>query len=259
VVTFPTLKSSDQELYFLPDALLIVRKQSVAALAYQELILENSTTRFIEDGSVPADAAVVGQTWRFVNKNGGPDRRFNGNRQLAICNYGEMEFRSKSGLNCIMHYSNAKAGERFSRAIEILHRPSSRIESKAIKTAKKSKRWPTIIWVSYYVLCGAILGTLAANEIGSVPIKATVHEQYVPDNRSKLNPRPGTPEMKTDANTATAHPGNVATPRSRQPKNETPASTPTQEVFSGSVQQCLLIQDVDDRVDCLEQFRIQDR
>jgi hypothetical protein len=38
----------------------------------------NATTRFIEDGPVPDT------TWRFVNKNGTPDRRFDNNRRLPV-------------------------------------------------------------------------------------------------------------------------------------------------------------------------------
>ena len=35
-----------------------------------------------------------GQTWRFVNKNGGPDRRFNNNIQLPIVLYGQLMVQS---------------------------------------------------------------------------------------------------------------------------------------------------------------------
>lgn len=44
--------------------------------------------RFIETGRVPGDAAIAGRTWWFVNKNGGPDRRFKDNARLPITRYG---------------------------------------------------------------------------------------------------------------------------------------------------------------------------
>jgi hypothetical protein len=61
-------------LFFLPDALLVVRKRSVTALDYHDVDISLRATNFIEDESVPRDANVVCQTWRFVAKNGGPDR-----------------------------------------------------------------------------------------------------------------------------------------------------------------------------------------
>ena len=64
------------------------------------------TTRFIESESVPRDAQVVGQTWKYVNKSGGPDKRFKDNRQLPICLYGELELCSSSGLNTVIMFSN---------------------------------------------------------------------------------------------------------------------------------------------------------
>lgn len=65
------------------------------------------TTRFIEEEAVPKDAEVVGRTWKYVNKSGGPDRRFKNNRELPICLYGEIELRSESGLNTVLMFSNA--------------------------------------------------------------------------------------------------------------------------------------------------------
>ncbi|TDE35441.1 hypothetical protein E1B25_17530 [Antarcticimicrobium sediminis] len=40
--------------------------------------------------AAPSDATMVGQTWKYVNKNGSPDRRFKDNRQLPICLFQEM-------------------------------------------------------------------------------------------------------------------------------------------------------------------------
>ena len=47
-------------------------------------------TRFVES-SAPEDSQVVDQTWQYVNKKGGPDRRFSYNPMLVVCSYGEME------------------------------------------------------------------------------------------------------------------------------------------------------------------------
>lgn len=66
------------------------------------------TTRFIESSPVPKDARVVDHTWQYVNKSGGPDKRFKNNRQLPVCLYGELKLQSPTGLNTIIMFSNAE-------------------------------------------------------------------------------------------------------------------------------------------------------
>ena len=103
VVTF---KSGKETLVFLPDKLFVIQKGTVGALNYSEIETLVDTTRFIESEKVPRDARVVDSTWKYVNKSGGPDKRFKNNRQLPICLYGKMELRSVSGLNTILMFSN---------------------------------------------------------------------------------------------------------------------------------------------------------
>lgn len=78
-----------QTLHFFPDRLPVYDQGGVGAVAYRDLRLEPSQTNFIEDGGVPPDAVVVDYTWRYVNRKSGPDRRFNNNPRLPICQYGQ--------------------------------------------------------------------------------------------------------------------------------------------------------------------------
>ena len=98
-IDVPTLKARRRVLYFFPDRLLVYDSAGVGAVPYGELQAQMTHTRFVEDGTVPADAQQLGSTWRYVNRNGGPDRRFNNNRELPILLYGEISLRSSSGLN----------------------------------------------------------------------------------------------------------------------------------------------------------------
>lgn len=92
------LQLRKQQLFFLPDKLLVVSGNRVGAINYNEIRLELGTTRFIEDEAVPKDAKVVGTTWLKVNKNGTPDRRYKENRQVPICEYGAIVIESGSIL-----------------------------------------------------------------------------------------------------------------------------------------------------------------
>lgn len=98
-VKIPVIKLRNTELYFLPERLLIKRGNQFAAVFYQQVSVEGSQTRFIEDEGVAGDAKIVGNTWKYVNKSGGPDKRFNNNnRQIPICLYSQYTLRSPTGL-----------------------------------------------------------------------------------------------------------------------------------------------------------------
>ena len=198
-VIFPALVLSKDTLFFLPDTVLVARGNAIAALPYQQLLVSARTVRFIEDETVPSDTTRVGQTWRFVNKKGGPDRRFNFNRQLPICLYGEMDLESASGLNCKIEYSNASAGDRFLKAINILHRPKSLIRSKPITSFQKAKLWPSALFLICFVfaliapavafLNFEIPANIQKLELTDSKNSTTKDQSVVPNKHSDASPR----------------------------------------------------------------------
>jgi hypothetical protein len=107
-------------LYFLPDHLLVYDGPTIGAVSYGSVDLAVARQRFIEDGGVPGDATVVDYTWRYVNKSGGPDRRFNNNPRIPICLYDELHFRTASGLNEVLQVSRSGIGEGFAAAVRHL-------------------------------------------------------------------------------------------------------------------------------------------
>ncbi|MGZ3813591.1 MAG: DUF4236 domain-containing protein [Mucilaginibacter sp.] len=112
-VAIPCIKLNNLDFYFLPERLLIKRGNTFAAVFYKKLQISSFTTRFIEDESVPSDAKVVDHTWRYVNKHGGPDRRFNNNRQLPICAYSEYNLTSDTGIYEVLMTSKQGAMDAF--------------------------------------------------------------------------------------------------------------------------------------------------
>lgn len=81
---------NDRKFVFLPDCVYMIQGSEFTALHYEHIKWRIATTRFVES-SAPSDARIVGQTWQYVNKKGGPDRRFSCNPQLYECLYGEFE------------------------------------------------------------------------------------------------------------------------------------------------------------------------
>lgn len=112
-LTPPSVKVGAQTLYFLPDVILVEHGKSFGAIGYADLILQWQDSNFIEDGNVPADALVIGHTWKHPNKNGGPDRRFRDNYRIPICRYEAFHLRSPSGLNELLEFSRTGVVEPF--------------------------------------------------------------------------------------------------------------------------------------------------
>jgi hypothetical protein len=98
-VTAPMLPAGRQTLYFFPDTILVYDGERVGAINYADLNVTPTTVQFIEHGTQPTDSQQVGQTWQYVNKSGGPDRRFVNNRSIPVMLYGEFRLQSATGLN----------------------------------------------------------------------------------------------------------------------------------------------------------------
>jgi hypothetical protein len=107
------LKLKGETLYFLPDMLFVQQRKVFGSVSYPCLTVAEGMTSFRETEGVPSDAQQIGVTWRFVNKNGGPDRRFNNNHQIPIVQYGEIAMRSDSGLRVALMISNVEATRAF--------------------------------------------------------------------------------------------------------------------------------------------------
>jgi hypothetical protein len=112
-------------LYFFPDRVLVYQGNHVGAISYGSLECHATDTRFIEEETPAGDAEVVGRTWRYVNKKGGPDRRFRNNRELPVCRYGELAFKSSSGLNEVLQLSLVTATPDFVAALRGVTRTAS--------------------------------------------------------------------------------------------------------------------------------------
>ena len=112
-IEVPTLKAGQATLYFFPDRLFVYDAAGVGAVPYSELKIDVQQSRFVEHGRVPNDSRQVGTTWQYVNKKGGPDRRFNSNRQIPVMEYGIIKFSSNSGLRAVFMCSRADLANQF--------------------------------------------------------------------------------------------------------------------------------------------------
>lgn len=116
----PYIVAGTSALYFCPDRLFVITGRKVAAVRYADLDMSDGLTQFIEEDFVPTDAVRIGRTWRYVNKSGGPDRRFKDNRELPIVRYEELSLTSASGLNELFQFSKPGAAAAFRQSAKDL-------------------------------------------------------------------------------------------------------------------------------------------
>jgi DNA polymerase-3 subunit epsilon len=115
-IAIPSLHASRRSVYFLPDRIVIRDGRQYADMPYQHCRISGTPTRFIESGQVPGDAERVGTTWKYVNKGGGPDRRYKNNPQLPIMRYGELALTAQPGFSFIWQTSRAAAASALAAA-----------------------------------------------------------------------------------------------------------------------------------------------
>lgn len=116
----PVLPVGRQELYFLPDLILVRDASTFGAIGYHDLKLEIRASQFIEENDLPAEAEVVEYTWKYVNKKGTPDKRFKDNRQLPVVRYEEIRFTNPAGLNELIQISRKGIGAHLESAINAI-------------------------------------------------------------------------------------------------------------------------------------------
>lgn len=104
---------NDLTLFFMPDYIFIRQAGKYGAVSYDSLRVSFALKRFVEEEGVPPDAQVIDYTWRYVNKKGGPDRRFSNNHQIPIVQYGFIQLESSSGMNIHLNVSNVEAARYF--------------------------------------------------------------------------------------------------------------------------------------------------
>jgi hypothetical protein len=98
-IAVPSLHARKRSVYFLPDRILVRDGKTYADIPYSACRVTGSGTRFIQSPPLPGDGTRVGTTWKYVNKGGGPDRRFKNNPQLAIMLYGELTLQTATGFH----------------------------------------------------------------------------------------------------------------------------------------------------------------
>ncbi len=100
-------------------ALQISKSGDITITDFLDFQFQFYKQRFLEEKhSLPLDAIVVDHTWAKVNKDGSPDRRFTGNYQIPVVNYGALELKFFNNTTETYYVSNVTLAEKFAREFE---------------------------------------------------------------------------------------------------------------------------------------------
>lgn len=107
------------DIYIYPGFLVyFISEQAFALLEVSEFSLSGKYMNFIEEEVSPRDSELYGETWRKVNKDGSPDRRFNNNYKVPVYRYGVFSFGSLTGMNEEYMVSDGNAAIEFLAAFD---------------------------------------------------------------------------------------------------------------------------------------------
>lgn len=132
VPVFPV--SGDRAVYFYPRFVVVGKTISdFDVKPIDQVDLEYKSTRFIEDGIRPTDAKQVDTTYRYINKNGGPDRRYSYNPVLPILLYGDITLQPYGDT---FQVSNNDAAMKLGQAFKAL-KSSYAVNTKSVGNGRK--------------------------------------------------------------------------------------------------------------------------
>lgn len=101
------LNVRNQKVFFTPDRVIVFNTfGKVFGSTYNNMNLSIDSTSFVESAFTPRDSEIIDYTWRYVNRDGSRDLRFNNNKRYPVCRYGEFSIKSENGINTLIIYSN---------------------------------------------------------------------------------------------------------------------------------------------------------
>lgn len=107
------------DIYLYPGfAALFDNNNNFGLIELEKLSIKHKTYNFLEEEKIPNDTKIVGETWKKVNKNGTPDKRFKENYKIPVVEYGELMFETSTGVFEIFIFSNNELSEKFSNVFK---------------------------------------------------------------------------------------------------------------------------------------------
>jgi hypothetical protein len=130
-VSIPSITCRAGELYFFPERIIAKRGRTFGGALYKNVDVSISQVRFVEDSTLPSDAEVESHTWQYANKDGSPDRRFTGNRQLPVCRYSQYTITLDTSMSVTITTSKKDAMDNFIGFLRLIGEQQRKVALKA--------------------------------------------------------------------------------------------------------------------------------
>ena len=182
------IQAGRRRVFFLPNRVYFCQFDKYTAVSMSEIEVRLDTISFIEEEHLPADADVVGSTWKYVNKDGSPDLRFMDNCPLPIVEYAVLTLLSDSGHCACLYVSSAAAAQAFVDIMRRAKQSSSSVlyrEQSSQKEASQDKAPVSEQFTDCFVVLG--VAPQCTSEEVSVAYRRMA-KQYHPDTVCRLAP-----------------------------------------------------------------------
>ena len=97
--------------------MITANQRTFAVVDIKDFEINVHQQQFLEEERIPSDTRIIGKTWKKVNKNGTPDKRFKDNYEISIVRYAGIEIKSGTGLNEAYAVSSYEKAEEFISAL----------------------------------------------------------------------------------------------------------------------------------------------
>jgi hypothetical protein len=104
-------------IYFLPEKLLVIDGSEIRYIPYSGLGITRNHLEYVEtQGHVFPDSMIIERRWKFINRDGSPDRRFKSNFQMPVVRCGILNL-DVSGFPVRLLTTDPKAPESFCQTL----------------------------------------------------------------------------------------------------------------------------------------------
>ena len=86
------IKLKNEKIYFTPGYVVVEKGSLAKGYGYNNIGITNTYDECREEGIRPSDAVVIGESYKYLTKDGDPDKRFSYNPKVPVCNYGCLFF-----------------------------------------------------------------------------------------------------------------------------------------------------------------------
>ena len=116
---FHLVNANGADIYIYPGFFVMYENpERLGVVELSKLRVNFERTGFLEQEKMPKDSTKISEVWERTNKDGSRDKRFSENRLLPVMEYGEITFKTKTGIHEKYMISNCQYADNFVNALK---------------------------------------------------------------------------------------------------------------------------------------------